>query len=330
MPQVCRSCGLTNLDTASLCDCGSDFSGITHNPSCARLKTPAPSIQDIRPLAAALILLILFVLVGCFYFPLLNDQARDTSIPRLIETCIIIVLDKAIIGLLCGGIAGIVLSAFNKAGNRPLSANVTRVILIVTAITVFLLTWKDGVRYLGSKPLPQPSPTSFQTPTLDLYSSAEQTRLQEIVANTMNNPEFLTPTTHKEFWNILARPFHIRPEAIPAEAFTPMQKTISDFARNYQRAFWEDALKAISLKRSYESLEREQLEREGVGGQLIPSWRLQQNQELMQHIANQEPVSMKGMSIVFTKEVIRDILSNVDQTAERINQLFRPPTEVSP
>lgn len=86
--------------------------------------------------------------------------------------------------------------------------------------------------------------------------------------------------------------------------------------------FYEDALLVLSTGRSIKSNARERYEKRLMELGVLSEWRAEENQKLIEKIAKREPVETGEREIVFTKEIIESVLSNLENVAARIERFF--------
>lgn len=158
---------------------------------------------------------------------------------------------------------------------------------------------------------------------LDRFTTSEKVRIQEIIGRAVSDSEYLTPEIRKEFWAIIGK--HGPP---PADVAKTVREFIVDTTVKSQRYFWEDALLALKIHRPHKSVQREQLEKKLVKGNLLPEWRVKKNDELIEQIAAQRPIQVREEEIIFDEKGITETLENIEKVAQRIEVLFTPPYNV--
>jgi hypothetical protein len=152
---------------------------------------------------------------------------------------------------------------------------------------------------------------------IDRLSSAEKTRLNEIILGVMQDPNYLTPNIHAEFWVILDK---IGP-LTPAE----IEKTrdmITGMFTTYNRYFYEDALWALKIGRPFKSSQREKYEKHLFNLGLMTEWGIKENDRMMEKIAYKQPISTQGSTVLIKENMIKDILASLEATGKRLDELF--------
>lgn len=156
---------------------------------------------------------------------------------------------------------------------------------------------------------------------LDKFTSSEKVRMQEIVGRVMSDPEYITSEIRIEFWTII-RGTHGLP---PTDVVKIVREFIIETMVKAQRYFWEDALLALKTQSPQKSVQREQLEKKFVKANLLPEWRVQKNEQLIEQIAARRPILVRGEKIIFDEKRINETLGTIEKAAQRIEILFTPP-----
>jgi len=148
--------------------------------------------------------------------------------------------------------------------------------------------------------------------------SAEQqaARFQEILRGVLSDPNFVTPSVHQEFRQILQKM-----GVSPAE-IQNLREKMTGMVITYQPLFWQDALFSLQTGYPHKSLLRDKYEKSMIVKGLISTERITGNDALMDKIAAREYVSRDGQQVLFDEEKVQDILKNIEETARRVDVLF--------
>ena len=157
---------------------------------------------------------------------------------------------------------------------------------------------------------------------LDRLSPAEKVRMREIISGVMRDPDYLTADVHAEFWTIGDK---LGWKSLPPDGFYWIRDWLGEMTTTYMRYYYEDALTALKTGRPFKSLERGSAEKRLLKSGLIPDWRIAENDKLMEKIAAKEPVSSHGSTFVYTEEIIKDALDNIEASRHRLDALYTPP-----
>jgi len=157
-------------------------------------------------------------------------------------------------------------------------------------------------------------------------SAADQLRFNEIVFLVMNGgADMPTRAIYDEFWALINKSGEICKEDIA------QLRDHSLIAMECNKYFYQDALVAIRIGKSYKSSERANCEEKTLTVLLTPEKadaRIAANEKAISEIATGQPVlqSATGQSIIFTKETIQATLDDMNAKIERVNKLFSFPS----
>lgn len=167
--------------------------------------------------------------------------------------------------------------------------------------------------------------TQSSSANLNKLSSAEQARFKEIVAGVTRDPDYLTPTVHGEFWQLV-----YKTGMSSTTAITRMRTSVTELGGTYWRLFYEDALIAVQRGKPVQSPEREKFEKDIVNRGVVSQGFISQNDLLMGKIASGQAISSAdgGPSVTLDEGSIRMILASLDDATKRLDKLFTPPTGV--
>lgn len=150
-------------------------------------------------------------------------------------------------------------------------------------------------------------------------SSAEKTRFREILFGVMQDPDYMSPQVHGEFWLLLEK------AALRPSDLKQLRDLLIGEATVYNRLLYEDAMWALKTGRPFKSIQREQYEKRLLALGLITEWRIRENESLIAKIAAREPVAYQGTTIVFNEDLVKGILDNIDKVMRRVDSLFSRP-----
>lgn len=190
--------------------------------------------------------------------------------------------------------------------------------------TVTFFVFAAGISFLQ-----EPSYSSQATPgisstaadPIDPLSSAEKARFREIIAGVVEDPDYLTPVVHTEFWSLLNKT-----GPLPAPEVQQLRDTMTGILTIYHRYFYEDALWALKTGRPFKSLQREEYEKDLLSRGEITEWRIQENETLIAKIAAKEAIPFGGTTIVLSEDIVNEILAGLEDAGRRIDALFSETT----
>jgi len=161
-------------------------------------------------------------------------------------------------------------------------------------------------------------------------TSAEKARVQEIVASTLSVPEFLTPSVHREFWQLADKAAGSNTSSskqMDSEMRAELDTSVALLSR-YNKAYWEDARRALATGQPMKSVERKQTEKQLQAETLITEARIVDNDKNMEKIAQHLPVtSAIGATHVFQESEIDQILVGVQMAFKRLEKLYTRPAD---
>jgi len=149
-------------------------------------------------------------------------------------------------------------------------------------------------------------------------NAKDKLRIHKIVSNTMRFDSYLTKDIHDEFWIIADK--HLK---MDNKKLQELRFVVTVNSLEYMRYYYEDMLVSMHEHRFYKSLDREDLEKYLLNNKLLSEWRIKDNDKLIQKAIDGVPVVDKdGKKFVFTKDIIFDALSKLNDIKKRIDILF--------
>jgi hypothetical protein len=149
-------------------------------------------------------------------------------------------------------------------------------------------------------------------------SAQDTNRLKQIVTGVVQNPSYLTPAVHGEFWRILAKA-----GATPAQV-KAVRESMTGLRTVYYPLFWQDALMSLRSRQPHKSAQRQQYENRLLAQRLITKDMVRANDSLITNIASGKPIVVQGKSISLSEPAIQTSLRNFQETARRVDRLFTP------
>ncbi len=198
------------------------------------------------------------------------------------------------------------------AAGRRIASTGPRVLPIVPVVTTIVV----AVMILGGAP--GWSQTGPPSPQLQRLSPQEAARFQQIITGVIQNPNYLTPSVHGEFWRILRKM-----GASPAEV-KAVRERMTGMLTVYYPLFWQDALTSLRNRRPYKSPQRQQYEKKLLAQRLITRSMVNSNDAMMANIASGNPIVVQGKSIPLNQQAIEASLRNLQVTVARVDRLFTP------
>lgn len=178
--------------------------------------------------------------------------------------------------------------------------------LIVAAIC---FSWATGDALAQNRaPLPQKRSVSPH----------DTARLKHIIQGVIRDPNFLTPSIHTEFWQILKK------TGASSKQVRALQEAMTGKLSVYYPLYWQDALTSLRNGRPYKSAQRQDYENKMLRRGMISKKELKTNNSLIAQIAAGKPISRQGKKIVVNEKAIQASLGRVRETAKRIERLFSP------
>ncbi len=169
---------------------------------------------------------------------------------------------------------------------------------------------------LGSEPgwsqnrAPAPQPMRL--------SAQDVARFKEIIHGVIQNPTYLTPAVHGEFWRILAKT-----GATPKQV-SNMRERMTGMLTVYFPMFWQDALTSLRNRRPYKSAQRQQYENKLLAQRIISKKMIKANDSLIANIASGKPIVHQGRNVLPNEQAIQASLSSAQEIAKRVDWLFTP------
>lgn len=297
-------------------NCDSDL------PKALTLPPSTPSVAQTMPLSSAITFLIAVMLVtGILYYFRYHDRFQNAPLSKGLLVLFQLTIFDVSLGLIFGGLVGLSTWIASLVRSTARSPHIVRRITYVTAVmSVFTTIAQLNHGDLTHRPI---SDLTIKAPYISQHSDnfpQQKARMAEIMMHVLSEDDFLTPAIHREFWGIFTNGDSLSPEDLMA-----YRNSIADIMTRSQRSFWDDALIALKIGHAFKSVERENIEKDLVRQGVIPEWRVQQNEKVIELISSHKPVELNGESIVFTEELIELIASQVEPAEHRIRQLFSPP-----
>ena len=137
----------------------------------------------------------------------------------------------------------------------------------------------------------------------------DSTSIRYIISKCVNPTDTLTKEYHNIFWSIVnnngGKPENILGIGSKKDRIQFLHQT----AIGYQKTFFEDALISLKTGKPFTSNKRLEYNKEI---RKINNERYIKNNELMSNIAKKIPVPYNGQEIVFTEELVLNVLKNLD------------------
>jgi len=125
----------------------------------------------------------------------------------------------------------------------------------------------------------------------------------------MSSMDTVSLEMHTLFWKIVDENGGNPDNIFDIGSKEQMINHINNNATFYQRAFYKDALVSFKTGKPFKSEEREMFEEKN---ETIGQEQIQKSAELMQKIANKNPIPYNGTEIVMDDELINSVLENLD------------------
>ncbi len=168
--------------------------------------------------------------------------------------------------------------------------------ILLCSILIFFININEGisqVKYNKSKRLNNEDSTSIR-----------------YVLDKCNNPtDTLTEEYHTIFWSIVNKNGGNPDNIVGIGSKKDRINILHQIAIGYQKSFFEDALISLKTGKPYNSNKRAEFNKEI---RKINNERFIKNKELMSKIAQKIPVPINGKEIVFTEELVLNVLKNLD------------------
>jgi len=142
----------------------------------------------------------------------------------------------------------------------------------------------------------------------NIYSmnNEDSQEIEAILKSCLQDLDTVNVKKHNEFWEIVDKyggdPENIAELGSKEKLFLFIEET----GMKYQKAFYEDALKAINTGEVFQSVERKELSKN------LNEKRIQLNEDLMTKIAKKESIPYNGEEIIMDKEIINGVLDNLN------------------
>ncbi|MDQ7784462.1 MAG: hypothetical protein RDU20_16370 [Desulfomonilaceae bacterium] len=209
-------------------------------------------------------------------------------------------------------VSTVVVSKYRAAAIRTIapagSYSVRLIPVLATVLAAMIISGGGPVR----------AQTGAQSPQLKGLSAQEASRFKQIITGVIQNPNYLTPAVHDEFWRTLAKT-----RATPAQVRS-VRESMTGMLTVYYPMFWQDALVSLRNRRPYKSPQRQQYENKLLSQRIVTSTMISANDSLMANIASGKPIVRQGQSIVLNEQMIQASLQSVQEAARRVDRLFTP------
>lgn len=182
-------------------------------------------------------------------------------------------------------------------------------VVMVMAIAVMILGGKPGWAQTGA---------AAPAPQMKGMSGQDVARFKQIITGVIQNPSYLTPAVHGEFWRILTKT-----GATPAQ-LNAVRESMTGLLTVYYPLFWQDALMSLRNRQPYKSPQRQQYENRLLAQRLITPDMIRTNDSLLANIAAGRPIVVQGKSMSVNEPAIQASLRSFQDTARRVDQLFTP------
>lgn len=143
--------------------------------------------------------------------------------------------------------------------------------------------------------------------------------VQEIVRTVMQDPTYLTPEVHAEFWRL------IRGDTLSPDELAQVRENFTDLTAPYMRLFFQDALESYRSGQPVKSRARAEYEQAILARGIIGQSRIEANDMMMKKIAARELVVDGEREVMFDEETITAALENVDNSLRALDILFTDP-----
>ena len=146
--------------------------------------------------------------------------------------------------------------------------------------------------------------------------------VQETIRTVMQDPTYLSPEVHAEFWRL------IRGNSLSPDELAEVRENLTDLTAPYMRLFFQDALEAYRSGQPVKSPARAEYEQMILARGIIGRSRIETNDQVMEKIAAHEPADDGQQVVMFDEETITAALANVDSSFRALNILFSDPDVV--
>lgn len=206
--------------------------------------------------------------------------------------------------------------------NKKENGDVRTILFVLGGLVLFVLiglvlknySQKEDI-YSNIPPYSQANNTST---TNGEISVTDQKRINDILTGVMQDELSVTNELKTEIKGIFKK-YGTTEEELRDFIFYG-----APFAAYYQTLFFNDALKSLSLGYAIKSTERLEVEQKGLSKGLMTSERIKINDEEMGLIAKRLPVTRSnGQSVVFTEELIKSTLQNINSVTDRLSELLK-------
>jgi hypothetical protein len=204
--------------------------------------------------------------------------------------------------------------AFHKITLRPY-LYIFKVILI--AVITLALGFIPPLQTMIDNPQSIIGTSSAVADPIDRLSSAEKTRFMEIILGVIQDPTYLTPNIHAEFWVIVDKVGPLTPAEIEKT-----RDMMTGMFTTYNRYFFEDALWALKIERPFKSIQREKYEKQLLNLGHMTEFRIKENDKTIERIASKQPISGQGSTVLVNEDIIKEILASLEATGKRLDELF--------
>lgn len=146
----------------------------------------------------------------------------------------------------------------------------------------------------------------------------DEARVNEIIQQTMIDPNYLTPSVHKEFWRLL------RKGEPTDEEIREFREFVTSVGTTYQMYFWEDARASVMSGKPYRSPDRVAYEEYLLSIGALTHSEIERNDDILEKIAAGKPIDVQGQEVRLGIREIDITLENIEEVLGRVERLFTP------
>jgi hypothetical protein len=181
----CPQCRLVNLDTAAVCDCGCDLSGVATSPPATRSGRKASGL--IKALLWIALSIALSLLIWLAYYLHFYNRLSHESLAKLTWFAFLIALGGLFGGLIWASITPVIAHFIGMSSGKPVS---TRLVLITFFITGTISASVSGKQIIDK----HPKLISAQRSVMPSNTQQDMARMEEIMSNVLGDAYYLTPS----------------------------------------------------------------------------------------------------------------------------------------
>jgi len=140
--------------------------------------------------------------------------------------------------------------------------------------------------------------------------------LGDIMKFVMATPGEPTQVTKSKFWSI------VQNNGVTTQNINDSRELIVGPAVVYIKIFYQDAIESLKVGQVVESAERKRYEDRLLKASIMTQQQYEKNQKILNGIASGLPVTTPQGDIVFTEDIINNIIQSIDEQYNRVNLLF--------